>query len=135
MINKENYTRKDLITEQIDNLYLVQLNDKKNNETEFQTVSKNEMNFIVDLKTNTISLNDIDKSDREKYQKVLDSDLKISVIPDDKKSELADFILNELNKSDDKKSFDEKIDSIATKIKENQSEIVIDDKKIEKKFF
>ena len=132
LANKENYTRKDLIMEEIDNLYLVQLNDKKNNETEFQTVSKNEMNFIVDLKTNTISLNDIDKSDREKYQKVLDSDLKISVIPDDKKSELADFVLNELNKSDDKKSFDEKIDSIATKIKENQSEIVIDDKKIEK---
>lgn len=132
LTNKENYTRKDLIMEEIDNLYLVQLNDKKNNETEFQTVSKNEMNFIVDLKTNTISLNDIDKSDREKYQKVLDSDLKISVIPDDKKSELADFVLNELNKSDDKKSLDEKIDSIATKIKENQSEIVIDDKKIEK---
>lgn len=132
LTNKENYTRKDLIMEEIDNLYLVQLNDKKNNETEFQTVSKNEMNFIVDLKTNTISLNDIDKSDREKYQKVLDSDLKISVIPDDKKSELADFVLNELNKSDDEKSFDEKIDSITTKIKENQSEIVIDDKKIEK---
>ena len=132
LINKENYTRKDLITEQIDNLYLVQLNNKKNNETEFQTVSKNEMNFMVDLKTNTISLNDIDKSDREKYQKILDSDLKISVIPNDKKSELADFILKELNKSDDEKSFEEKIDSIATKIKENQSEIVIDDKKIEK---
>lgn len=132
LINKENYTRKDLITEQIDNLYLVQLNNKKNNETEFQTVSKNEMNFIVDLKTNTISLNDIDKSDREKYQKVLDSDLKISVIPNDKKSDLADFVLDELNKPNDEKSFKEKIKDIAIKIEESQKEIVIDDKILEK---
>lgn len=132
LINKENYTRKDLITEQIDNLYLVQLNNKKNNETEFQTVSKNEMNFMVDLKTNTISLNDIDKSDREKYQKVLDSDLKISVIAKNSKSDLADFVLKELNKPNNEKSFEEKIDSIATKIKENQSDIVIDNEKIEK---
>jgi hypothetical protein len=39
LTNKENYTRKDLIMEEIDDLYLVQLNNKKNNETEFQTVS------------------------------------------------------------------------------------------------
>lgn len=132
LINKENYTRKDLIMEEIDDLYLVQLNNKKNNETEFQTVSKNEMNFIVDLKTNTISLNDIDKSDREKYQKVLDSDLKISVIPNDKKSDLADFVLDELNKPNDEKSFKEKIKDIAIKIEESQKEIVIDDKILEK---
>lgn len=132
LTNKENYTRKDLIMEEIDDLYLVQLNNKKNNETEFQTVSKNEMNFIVDLKTNTISLNDIDKSDREKYQKVLDSDLKISVIPNDKKSDLADFVLDELNKPNDEKSFKEKIKDIAIKIEESQKEIVIDDKILEK---
>lgn len=132
LINKENYTKKDLIMEEIDSLYLIQLNNKKNNETEFQTVSKNEMNFMVDLKTNTISLNDIDKSDREKYQKVLDSDLKISVIAENSKSNLADFILNELNKTDEEKSFEEKIDSIATKIKEKQSDIVIDNDKLEK---
>lgn len=132
LTNKENYTRKDLIMEEIDDLYLVQLNNKKNNETEFQTVSKNEFYFIVDLKTNTISLNDIDKSDREKYQKVLDSDLKISVIPNDKKSDLADFVLDELNKPNDEKSFKEKIKDIAIKIEESQKEIVIDDKILEK---
>lgn len=132
LINKENYTRKDLIMEEIDSLYLVQLNDKKNNETEFQTVSKREMNFIVDLKTKAISLNDIDKSDREKYQKVLDSDLKISVIAENSKSDLADFVLKELNKPNNEKSFEEKIDSIATKIKEKQGDIVIDNDKLEK---
>lgn len=132
LINKENYTRKDLVMEKIDSLYLVQLNDKKNNETEFQTVSKSEMNFIVDLKTNTISLNDIDKNDREKYQKVLDSDLKISVIAENSKSDLADFVLKELNKPNNEKSFEEKIDSIATKIKEKQGDIVIDNDKLEK---
>lgn len=118
LIPKENYTKNDLIKEKIDEIFLVEVTNKDTKEKEELIFSKEEMKDLIDIKTND---NELKKND-----KIEKSDIKIFLIPDETKNNLANNIIEIIEKDENVR------ENIVEFLKKNTKEININDKNINK---